>query len=345
MSLYSEISEQPSCLERLLRNERGTVERIARAVARRNIRSVYVAARGTSENAGRYATYVWGAMNRLPVALAAPSLFTYYDSPPKLDGAFVVGISQSGRSPDIVSVISEANRQNCLTLAITNEVDSPLAKCADFVFDICAEKESAVAATKTYTTQLMAVAMLSAAMQQRAIAWQELNRVPELLQELLKSNVDYAAAVQPYMPVSRCVVLGRGYNYATAFEWALKLKELTYMEAQPYSSADFLHGPIAAVDGAFPIFAVAPDGAVTDSLLQVLRRMLKEQLVDLVVISNLLDALKLGQTSLPLPCDIPEWISPILSIVPAQLFCYHLALAKGCNPDSPRGIHKVTETR
>ncbi len=345
MSLHSEILEQPDCLERLLRNERTTVEQIARAVKHRNIQYVFVAARGTSENAGRYANYLWGAMNGLPVALAAPSLFTYYERPPNLKGALVVGISQSGRSPDIVSVLSEANRQGCLTLAVTNAIDSPLARAADFVFDIGAAKENAVAATKTYTAQLMTIAMLSAAMQQRAVRWQELDQIPEWLHEILQMEIDYSMAAQPHLSLSKCVVLGRGYNYATAYEWALKLKELTYVEAQPYSSADFLHGPIAAVDRGFPAFAVAPSGAVFGSVLEVLRKLREEQSANLVVISDKEEALELGTITLPLPREIPEWLSPIISIVPAQLFCYHLAIEKGCDTESPRGIHKVTETR
>ena len=345
MSLHSEILEQPECLRRLLQTQRNTVDEIARAIHTKDIRFVYVAARGTSENAGRYANYVWGAMNGFPVAFAPPSLFTYYDRPPQLRGAFVVGISQSGRSPDIVSVLTEAQRQGCLTLAITNAVDSPLARKANFVLDLGVGKEKAVAATKTYTAELMAIGMLSAAMRQDASQWEELARVPEWVQLALGEDSSFDAKVQPHRSMSSCAVLARGFNYATAYEWALKLKELTYVEAAPYSSANFLHGPIAVVDGGFPILAVAPGGAVYTSILDVLKKLRYGPLAELVVISDEKKALELGQTSLPLPHGIPEWLSPLVSIVPAQLFCYHLALAKGRDTESPRGIHKVTETR
>src|SRR5512140_592640 len=127
MTLQSEIFEQPECLSNLLLHQRKTAEKIAHIIHQREIRSVFLAARGTSDNAGRYANYLWGALNGLPLALATPSLFTYYDQPPKLNGALVVGISQSGKSPDIVSVLQEGRRQNCLTLAITNSPTSPLA--------------------------------------------------------------------------------------------------------------------------------------------------------------------------------------------------------------------------
>ena len=161
MTLHSEIFEQPERLASLLEKQRPIGIEIAKAIRSRNIDFAFLAARGTSDNAGRYANYLWGAHNQLPLALATPSLFTYYQSPPRLQNALVVGVSQSGQSPDIVSVLEEGRKQNCLTLAITNIPDSPLAKAADFVLDIQAGPEKAVAATKTYTTELMAVAMLS----------------------------------------------------------------------------------------------------------------------------------------------------------------------------------------
>jgi len=164
MTLHSEIFEQPERLAALLDKQKQTVLEIAKAIQARNVHYAFLAARGTSDNAGRYANYLWGAHNQRPLALATPSLFTYYQSPPRLQNALVVGVSQSGQSPDIVSVLEEGRKQNCLTLAITNIPDSPLAKAADFVLDIQAGPEKAVAATKTYTSQLMAVAMLSSAM-------------------------------------------------------------------------------------------------------------------------------------------------------------------------------------
>jgi len=345
MSLHDEIHEQPDCLRRLFRTQRKAAEEIARTVRPKDIRFVFVAARGTSENAARYASYLWGMMNGLPIAHARPSLFTYYNRPPQLRGAFVVGISQSGRSPDIVSVLAEAKRQGCYTLAITNAVKSPLAQTADFVLDIQAGDELAVAATKTYSTELMAVAMLSAALRGEECNWKQLEKVPDWVEMALQEDATIGMKVQAYRKVSSCVVLGRGFSFATAYEWALKLKELTYVEAQPYSSADFQHGPIAIVDGGFPILAVVPGGAVYTSTIEVLRNLRDNRSADLVIISDQNGALKLAKTGLRLPADVPESLSPLVSIVPAQLFSYHLALAKGCNTETPRGIHKVTETR
>ncbi|PKN93626.1 MAG: glucosamine--fructose-6-phosphate aminotransferase [Chloroflexi bacterium HGW-Chloroflexi-6] len=344
MSLYSEIHEQPHCLHDLLLSQRKTVENIAEAIRGREIDYVFLAARGTSDNAGRYANYLWGALNQLPIALAAPSLFTYYEAPPRLKNALVLGISQSGQSPDIVSVLEEGRRQNCLTLAITNAPDSPLSRAADFTLDIESGPERAVAATKTYTAQLMAIAMLSVALSGDEKQWDALAQVPAWIEQTLKQDSAIEQASQRYRYMRQCVVLGRGYNYSTAFEWALKLKELTYVEAEPYSSADFQHGPIAMIENSFPVMAVAPHGKVFDSMSEALIRLRNDFGAELVVISNDPAALTLAQTPLPIPVDVPEWLTPLVSIVPAQLFAYHLTRAKGFNTESPRSIRKVTET-
>ena len=345
MSLYSEITEQPERITSLLASQKKTVEQIAAAIQKRDIRYVFLAARGASDNAGRYANYLLGAQNGLPLALATPSLFTYYKRPPKLKNALVVGISQSGQSPDIVSVLEEGRRQGCATLAITNEPNSPLAQSADFLLNIQAGAEKSVAATKTYTAELMCVAMLSAALGGNKKRWDELAKVASWMKSALKQNGLISQIAQRYRYMDRTVVLGRGFNYSTAFEWALKLKELTYIIAEPYSSADFAHGPIAMVDSGFPVLAVAPKGKVFQTMLEALRHLKKDFGAELVVISNDQRALSLAQVPLTIPAETPEWLSPLVSILPAQLFAYHLTLAKGCDPERPRMLRKVTETR
>lgn len=344
MTLHSEIFEQPERLSALLENQKQTALEIARAIRARDVQYAFLAARGTSDNAGRYANYLWGAHNGMPLALATPSLFTYYQSPPRLKGALVIGVSQSGQSPDIVSVLEEGRRQGCLTLAITNLPESPLAKAADLVLDIQAGAEKAVAATKTYTTELMAIAMISAALSDSEERWQELASVPKWAEHTLALDKDIAQMAQRYRYMSHCVVLGRGFNYATAFEWALKLKELTYVIAEPYSSADFQHGPIAMVEGGFPILAVAPNGKVRETMLEMLTRLRKQQDAELVVISDHSDMLALAQSPIQLPPYIPEWLTPLVSILPAQLFACHLTGVKGYDTEKPRSITKVTET-
>jgi len=344
MTLHSEIHEQPARLDSLLK-QRQAVEQIAAHIQASSPNFVFLAARGTSDNAGRYANYLWGAANRLPLALATPSLFTFYGQPPALKNALVVGVSQSGQSPDIVSVIQEGHRQGCLTLAITNAPVSPLARAADLVLDIQAGEEKAVAATKTYTAELLAIAMLSAALAGSESAWQELAGIPAWAAEVLTQDEAIGRMAQRFRYMNQCVVLGRGYNYATAFEWALKLKELTYLVAEPYSSADFQHGPIAMVEGGFPVLAVAPQGRVFASMLEMIATLRNEHAAELVVVSDSDQALNLAQSPVCLPAGIPEWLTPIIAIIAGQLFVYHLTLAKGYNTERPRTISKVTETQ
>ncbi len=345
MSLYDEIFEQPARLSHLLDHQRAVIEKIAQEIRNRDVQFVFLAARGTSDNAGRYANYVWGALNQLPLALATPSLFTYYNQPPIIKNALVVGVSQSGQSPDIVSVIEAGKRQGNLTLAITNSPDSPLAKAADFVIDIMAGPELAVAATKTYTAELMTIAMLSAALAGSTPMWNQLGQVASWIDETLQQNRTIEQVVQRYRYMPQCVVLGRGYNYATAFEWALKLKELTYTVAEPYSSADFQHGPVAMISDGFPVLAVVANGGVLDSMVTSLEHLKKDLMAELVVISNNQRARSLAQVSFTIPESVPEWLSPLVSIVPAQLFAYHLTVARGYDTNAPRAIRKVTETR
>jgi len=345
MSLHSEILEQPACLERLISSQKKNVEEIAAAIRLRDIRFAFLAARGSSDNAGRYAKYLWGALNGLPLALATPSLFTYYQQPPQLKNALVVGISQSGKSPDILSVVQEGKRQGNLTLAITNASDSPLAQSADFVLDVQAGPELAVAATKTYTAELMAIAMLSTALAGKAKHWDELEQAAGWIGDALKQDKVIGQLAQRYRFMQQCVVLGRGYNYATAFEWALKLKELTYVEAEPYSSADFQHGPVAMVAQGFPVMAVIPAGKVFDSMMALLEHLRTDLLAELVVISNADKAQAVAASPIPIPAEVPEWLSPLVTIVPAQLFAYHLTRIKGFDVNKPRSISKITETR
>jgi glutamine---fructose-6-phosphate transaminase (isomerizing) len=342
MSLKSEIFEQPAVLDRLLRMQMDPARDIARSIRSRGVHWVLIAARGTSDHAALYAKYLWGSRNGLPVALAAPSLYTLYQTPPQLQGALVVGISQSGQSPDIVSVVADGRRQGALTLAITNDLASPLAAAAEMVLDACSGPERAVAATKTYTTQLLAIALLSVALTQKDA--EAIGRVPEWVEEALRLDGAIEQAAQRYRYMTQCVVLGRGLNYATAAEWSLKLKELTSVVAEPYSSADFRHGPMAIVTRGFPVLAVIPGGAVFEDVMALLTPLVEERGVELVAVSDQERALVLSHTPIRLPSGLPEWLSPLVSIVPAQLFSYHLARAMGRDPEAPPGLSKITRT-
>lgn len=340
--LKQEIEQQPGVIQDLLDNEYANIERITEKV-KDSFDYIVIAARGTSDNAARYAQYLFGAHNQLPVALATPSLFTLYQEPPRLNGALAIGISQSGQSPDIVSVLAEAKRQGQPTLAIVNDIDSPLAATADYVLPLHAGKEKAVAATKTYTASLAALALFSALLQGNPDHLRELRLMPESMQTTISGLIPILDHVERYRYMDHCAVIGRGFNYSTAFEIALKIKELTRIITEPYSSADFRHGPIAIIDRGFPVIVVAPSGAVSEDLTDLVGN-LKKLGSEMIMISD--DPGLLDQSRFPLviPRDIPEWLTPLIGILPGQLFAFRLTLEKGLNPDQPDGLTKITET-
>ncbi len=341
--LFREIHEQPAVLRRLLDEQHGAVEQLAALIRQRDINHVVIAARGTSDNAGRYAQYALGAMDRLTVGLTTPSLFTIYERPPRFGNALVLGISQSGRSPDIVAVLAEARRQGALTAVMTNKTGSDLAAQGDVVIDLSAGDELAVAATKTYTAELGAIALLAAVLSGDPVRLAELHGVPDAVAATLAMNEPIAALAPRYRYMERSIVIGRGYNYATAFETALKLKELTYSIVEPYSSADFLHGPLAMLEPGFPVMVVAPSGLMAGDLRPFVHTV-RERQAEVIVISDDEPLLAEARIPLPLPASLPEWLSPITAIVPGQLLAMHLAATRDFDVDSPRAIRKVTET-
>jgi glucosamine--fructose-6-phosphate aminotransferase (isomerizing) len=344
MGVRDEILQQPDVVARLL--DRGdAIDRVARAVSAVSAAAldhVVIAARGSSDHAAIYAQYLFGVRLRIPVALAAPSIVTLYGVEPRFGRSLVIGISQSGASPDVVGVVDAARRQGAPTIAITNEPGSPLAAAAEHVIDLGAGPERAVAATKTYTAELVAIARLVA-----AIGGEEdkaLRDVPVSLARALEAEDGARDAARAHSRMRMCSVLGRGFEYATTREWALKLKELARVVADPYSAADFRHGPLALVEPGFAVLAVATSGAVAADLIALLRQIRDEFDADLVVLSDRPDVRAYGQHSIALPGDLPDHLAPIVSIVPAQLFAYHLTLARGIDPDAPRHISKVTRT-
>ncbi len=344
--LEQEIAQQPEVVRRLFVEEEQNVSRLAEQL-RQGEETVFnylmIAARGSSDNAARYAQYLFGSHNHLPVALATPSLFSIYHLPPRLDGALVMGISQSGKSPDIVSVVAEGARQNRPTLAITNVPNSPLAKAAAGLIELHTGPEKAVAATKTYTASLAAMALFSAHLAADPQWLEELERLPAWMEQTLAPLPPILARAERYRYMSHCIVIGRGYNYSTAFEIALKIKELTRVITEPYSSADVRHGPIAMVREGFPVIVIATGGAVYEDMVNLVLD-LKKRGAELLIISDDPALLAEANLALPVPGQVPEWLTPLIAVLPGQLFALALAQARGLNVDQPQGITKVTET-
>ena len=343
MSTRTELGEGPQIAERLLDSAAGPIAAVARAVRQRGIDLVVIAARGTSDHAAIYAQYVLGARNGLPVALAAPSLASLYGQTPRLGNALVLGISQSGRSPDVVAVLADARRQGALTVGITNDPASSLAQAVEHVVPLHAGAERGVAATKTYLASVMLIAMLSGALRGDADSEAELRALPDALRAALDVEAQVEAIAATRSGDDRCIVLARGFQYATAREWALKIKELAYVLADPYSGADFQHGPIALVQPGFPVLAVATSGPALPGMIELLGR-LREGRARLLVLSDDPTALAIGE-GVPLPAGVPEWLAPLTAIIPAQLYAWHLAQARGLDPEAPRNLSKVTLTR
>jgi glutamine---fructose-6-phosphate transaminase (isomerizing) len=334
-----EIREQPAVIAGLLERERPAIDALAAEMRRRQPRYAVIAARGTSDNAARYAQHVLGRILRLPVVLATPSLHTLYDTPPRYAEAVVIGVSQSGASPDVVSVVAEGARQGALTAAITNAPSSLLAAAAEHVIDLAAGEERSVAATKTYTASLAAIAALAAS-GDAALA-QEVRRLPEALAAQLElSGGDAADAVRAAADWQRLTVVGRGAHYATAFEAALKIRELAGIVAEPYSPADLLHGPIAALTAAQPLLAIAPAGPTLASMRELITAA-RERGSHVAAIGH---DRTLGDPFLAL-VDVAEWLGPVVAIVPAQLLAVGLAERLGVDVDTPFGLSKITLTR
>lgn len=341
--MLAEIAEQPAVIARGLDENRKAAESIAKRVRARNIKFVLIAARGTSDNAAIYAKYLCETELGIPVALAAPSVWTLYETKMQLSDGLVIGLSQSGMGPDIVECVEMAKTQGALTLGITNNPDSDLANASDEVLLLHAGTEKSVAATKTYTSSLAAVA-LSIAMLSRGPALEtELHGVPGLMQAVLAIEPEIERASERYRFMSDCMVIARGLNQCTAFEAGLKLSETCYVVAHAYSGADFQHGPIAVVDRGFPCLLFNPEGKAHGQNLDLAER-LGARGAERLMFAHDDASLQASERNIRIPVYVSERVSPLVYIVAAQLFAFHLARHKGFDPDTPRGLEKITQT-
>lgn len=334
-----EIAEQPEALTRLLDHGLRDIRAVAERIRSAEPRCVLLAARGTSDHAALYAKYLLEVGLGLPVGLASPSSLTVYGARPSYDGVLWLSVSQSGGSPDLVSSTATAAECGALTVSVTNAAESPLARATQLHVDVLAGPERSVAATKTYTAQLLALWLL-------VDAWRggdgaAARALPELAAGVLAQD-EVLAVADRYRFAELLITTGRGYSYPTAREAALKLMETSYVGAQAFSAADLLHGPFAMVDHHRPVIVFAPAGRGGAATRPVLER-LAAQRADVCLVGDPALAPS-GARVVPLSAGVPEALSPVLEILPAQQLAHGMALARNLDPDTPRGLAKVTET-
>ncbi len=349
--MLEEIREQPSALERTLNSELPGAESLRKILTARRPRLIMLAARGTSDNAAQFGRYLLEIATGIPTALAAPSIFTLYKASIDFEGVLVVAISQSGESTDTNVVLERAREAGAMTVGITNESSSSLAKLAEHVFHVRAGKEKSVAATKTYTGQLLSIYMLAYALGAN-IEPDDLRALPAWAATALELEPAVAELAGRYRFMDHAVVVGRGLNYSNAFEFALKLMETCYVVAERFSSADLQHGPIAMMEQSFPAFLFTPPGVTWPGIKDLLVK-LDQLKADTLVITDPRnkEALAAGRRAIVVPLKlnekshaVEELYTPIPYIIPAQLFAALLAAEKGLDPDRPRTLEKVTRT-
>jgi glutamine---fructose-6-phosphate transaminase (isomerizing) len=338
----AEIREQPAALLRLLEHA-AEFESVGRALASRAPAVVRLIGHGSSDNAAVYAVYAFGLLTGWTTLRDSISLTVYYEASLDFSSSGVVALSQSGATPDVVEYVRRARKRGALTIGITNEPGSELADAAEIVLPLTAGPERAVAATKTYVNQLAAIALLSGAVAGRgAELSDQLRRTAELLAGAADPLEQAVAAITvPFSHVGRMFVIGRGLEFATAREIALKLTETCQIAAEPLTATAFAHGPVAALDALFPVWTIA---SRDESLRAVIDAATKVRDVGgtLVASGSAAERIAGADYVLPVPEAPAPVLAPLLSVLPGQLFAAALARAKGLDPDRPPGLSKVT---
>jgi glucosamine--fructose-6-phosphate aminotransferase (isomerizing) len=339
----AEIREQPAALLRLL--EHGDdYARVAEAVARQPL--VRMVGHGSSDNAASYGVYAFGLLPGLTAVRDSISLSVYYDAKLDMAGSTVIALSQSGRTPDVLEYVIRARRAGAFTVAVTNEPDSELANKAEAVLALAAGPEVAVAATKTYLNTLGALCLLAAHVAGRGdeLATSLQQAAEQLGRHLPLIERAATAMGVPFASVGRMFVIGRGPEFATAREIALKLLETCQIAAEPLTATALAHGPVAALDPLFPVWAVAAEDATLQVVVEAVARA-RAAGATVIASGTAAEALADAQYVLPVPRPNEPLLAPLLSVVPGQLFAGAVARAKALDPDRPRGLSKVTLAR
>lgn len=341
----TEIREQPLALLRLLERT-DDIERIAATIRERGATTVRMVGHGSSDNAASYGVYAFGLLPGWTALRDSISLTVYYGAKLDLSSSTVLALSQSGQTPDVVQYVERARRAGAFTVAITNDPSAELAATAEAVLPLDAGLERAVAATKTYVNQVAALGLLAAhAAGQGREFGDELRLVVDELERLipiLEARITNVAV--PFAFAGRMFVVGRGAEFATAREIALKLLETCRVAAEPLTATDLAHGPVAALDPLFPVWVIAADDETLPAVLDAATRA-EEAGATIIASGSAAEAVAGADYSLPVPRPPSPLLGPLLSVIPGQLFAWALAMTKGLDPDEPRGLSKVTLAR
>jgi glucosamine--fructose-6-phosphate aminotransferase (isomerizing) len=341
-TFLAEIREQPQALLRLLA-QAPVYDEVARAAVERKPQIVRLVGHGSSDNAASYGVYAFGIAASWTALRDSISLSVYYGAKVDLERSIVVALSQSGRTPDVVAYVERARERGALTIGVTNEPGSELARAADLTLPLAAGPEHAVAASKTYVNQLGALLLLAGAVAGRTNEMVgQIGRAAESMAEALPRFEDTVPSVaRAFAYVGRMYVIGRGIEFATAREIALKLTETCRVAAEPLTSTDLAHGPIAALDPLFPVWTIASSDETLPTIVEATRRA-REAGATLVASGNAQSQVEGAAYRLPVPEAPSALLAPLLSVVPGQLFAGALATAKGLDSDHPAGLTKVT---
>lgn len=301
---------------------------------------------GSSDAAAAFAVYAFGLLPGWTAVRDSISLLVYYEAHIDLADSVVVALSQSGRTPDVVSYVQRARAQGAWTIALTNEPGSELARAAETSLPLAAGEEQSVAASKTYLNTLAAIALLAGAC---ALREQETADALRQVADLLATNLDrleraVSEVALAFAYVGRMYVIGRGMEIATAREIALKLKETCRVAAEPLTATDLVHGPVATLDALFPVWVIASRDAGLQAVLEAAQRA-RDADATLVASGSAATDVAGAAHVLPVPEAPLPVLAPLLSVVPGQLFAATLARAKGLDPDRPEGLTKVTLAR
>jgi glucosamine--fructose-6-phosphate aminotransferase (isomerizing) len=340
--MLKEIAEQPEALSSTINAERSRISDLGKFLKQRDIDFIVLVARGSSDNAALFGRYLLEITTGIPVSLSAPSVHTLYKAQLNLQHALVIGVSQSGQGEDINHVLEHSRACGAFTVGITNEPASSMTRIVDQTLLMHGGSERSVAATKTFTGQMMLFYMLAAELAATPAGF-SYEAIPDFAARALEQQPAILELVQRYVFMENCVVVGRGLAYANAYELALKLMETCYVVAERFSSADFLHGPLAMVERHFPVILFAPPGVMLAGVKDLINR-LRELHADTLSITSDLEAAGACTRSIIMPREIDEFLAPIPYMIPGQLFAALLAEAKGLNPDAPRSLSKVTRT-